>query len=32
MRFTPSCTATSELPHCGMIFYIHFNDEASSKS
>jgi uncharacterized protein YjiS (DUF1127 family) len=29
MRFGLSCTATLELPHCGMLLYIHFNDEAS---
>ena len=28
MRFKISCTATSELLHCGMLIYIHFNDEA----
>jgi uncharacterized protein YjiS (DUF1127 family) len=28
MRFSPSCIATSELLHCGVLFYIHFNDEA----
>ena len=29
MRFKISCTATSELLHCGTLIYIHFNDEAS---
>jgi uncharacterized protein YjiS (DUF1127 family) len=29
MRFGLSCTATSELLHCGILPYIHFNDEAS---
>ena len=29
MRFGLSCTATSELPQCGIPIYIHFNDEAS---
>ena len=29
MRPELSCTATSELLHCGMSIYIHFNDEAS---
>lgn len=28
MRFGISCTATSELLHCGILIYIHFNDEA----
>ena len=28
MRFGLSCTATSELLQCGMLLYIHFNDEA----
>ncbi len=29
MHFTSSCIATSELLHCSMPSYIHFNDEAS---
>ena len=29
MRFTLSCTAALELPHCDKPSYIHFNDEAS---
>jgi len=29
MRFEISCTATSELLQCGILIYIHFNDEAS---
>jgi uncharacterized protein YjiS (DUF1127 family) len=28
MRFEISCTATSELLHCDILLYIHFNDEA----
>jgi uncharacterized protein YjiS (DUF1127 family) len=28
MRFRISCIATSELLHCGIKVYIHFNDEA----
>ena len=32
MRFRISCTATSELLQCENSIYIHFNDEASSKS
>jgi uncharacterized protein YjiS (DUF1127 family) len=28
MRFRLSCTATLELLQCGMLNYIHFNDEA----
>jgi len=31
MRFWLSCAATFELLHCDILFYIHFNDEASSK-
>ena len=29
MRFEISCTATLELLQCGILIYIHFNDEAS---
>ena len=29
MHFTISCIATSELLHCGIYLYIHFNDEAA---
>jgi hypothetical protein len=28
MRFRISCTATFALPHCTILIYIHFNDEA----
>jgi uncharacterized protein YjiS (DUF1127 family) len=29
MRFRISCIATSELLHCSIQVYIHFNDEAA---
>jgi uncharacterized protein YjiS (DUF1127 family) len=29
MRFRISCIATSELQHCSIYVYIHFNDEAA---
>jgi uncharacterized protein YjiS (DUF1127 family) len=29
MRFSPSCIAAIDLPQCGILPYIHFNDEAS---
>ena len=32
MRFEISCTATSELLQCGMLIYIHFNDEAAPRA
>ena len=28
MQYGLSCTATLELLQCGMLLYIHFNDEA----
>jgi hypothetical protein len=31
MRFWISCTATFSLPHCIILIYIHFNDEAFAK-
>jgi len=27
-----SCIATSELPHCTTLFYIHFNDDARARA
>jgi uncharacterized protein YjiS (DUF1127 family) len=29
MRFSPSCIAAIDLPQCGILLYICFNDEAS---
>jgi uncharacterized protein YjiS (DUF1127 family) len=29
MRFSPSCIAAIDLPQCGILLYIWFNDEAS---
>jgi uncharacterized protein YjiS (DUF1127 family) len=29
MRFSPSCIAAFELPQCGILLYVHFNDEVS---
>jgi uncharacterized protein YjiS (DUF1127 family) len=28
MRFWISCTAAFDLPHCTILIYIHFNDDA----